>query len=348
MLGEQFYQYGRGPRSRIATLGSRFLPDDLQGLLRSHDLVLGNVECVLSDVGYRPRSLRSHQLRGSPDMAAFLHQWGFSLVNVANNHMLEHGRDAAIDTVTHLRSAGLAVVGAGPGAGFAAGLEPLLLSVGKLRVGALSACLLREKYAAHGDVDEVSLLAAVAALRPQCDVLIVSLHWGAEYMDRPTAAQRDYAHQLVDAGATLVIGHHPHVVQGVEQHGAGLIAYSLGNFVFDQVSADARWSCVLACTVSTAGVDAWDCHPVRLNSSHAPELAQGRTCSQLKQKLHRRHAYLAEPPLPPREYMALARRAERHSRLRLLRAIAGALPRLPPDYAAQVCLRPVFRRLGVW
>jgi len=348
MLGESFYQYGRGPRSQIAKLGERFLPTDLQDLLRSHDIVFGNVECVLSDMGYRPGNLRSHQMRGSPVAAALLRRWGFSLVNVANNHMLEHGREAAIDTVRHLQSAGLAIVGAGPGQSFGPGLEPVVLCVAGLRVGVLAACLLREKYAAHGDVDEVSLLAAVAALRPRCDVLIVSLHWGVEYMGRPTAMQRYYAHRLVDGGATLVLGHHPHVVQGVERRNAGLIAYSLGNFIFDQAPADTRWSCILSSTVNSGCVETWDCRPLLLNDRHAPELPSGLARFRLESELRRRHALLAKSALSPSAYAAATRCALFRSRLSRFRAIARALVRSPTTYSVQLLLRPLLRRLGAW
>jgi poly-gamma-glutamate capsule biosynthesis protein CapA/YwtB (metallophosphatase superfamily) len=74
----------------------------------------------------------------------------------------------------------------------------------------------------------------VRQLRPRCDVVIVSMHHGVEYQPKPSAAQVAFAHAAIDAGATLVIGHHPHVIQSSEAYRGGLIFYSLGNFIFDQ------------------------------------------------------------------------------------------------------------------
>jgi gamma-polyglutamate biosynthesis protein CapA len=90
---------------------------------------------------------------------------------------------------------------------------------------------------ALADID--SLIRDVTELRKRCDVVVVSMHHGIEYMPRPSKAQIAFAHAAIDAGATLVIGHHPHVIQPKETYKGGLIFYSLGNFVFDQFQRQA-------------------------------------------------------------------------------------------------------------
>jgi poly-gamma-glutamate synthesis protein (capsule biosynthesis protein) len=79
----------------------------------------------------------------------------------------------------------------------------------------------------------------VSVLRKRCDVVIVSMHNGIEYAPSPSKAQIEFAHAAIDSGATLVIGHHPHVIQPQERYRSGLIFYSLGNFVFDQYQREA-------------------------------------------------------------------------------------------------------------
>jgi len=83
-------------------------------------------------------------------------------------------------------------------------------------------------------LDPDQLVEAVSALKDEVDLIIVSLHWGTEYSDYPLEVQRETAHRLVDAGAKLVLGHHPHCLQGMEVYKDSLIAYSLGNFVYDK------------------------------------------------------------------------------------------------------------------
>lgn len=96
------------------------------------------------------------------------------------------------------------------------------------------------------DADE--LVNTVSSLRDQVDIIVVSLHWGTEYSDYPEVYQKETAHRLVDAGAKLVIGHHPHCLQGVEMYNGSFIAYSLGNFVFDKQRRPKCWETVLVKT----------------------------------------------------------------------------------------------------
>ena len=94
--------------------------------------------------------------------------------------------------------------------------------------------------------------ARVRELRPRVDVVVVSLHWGVEYNQSANAGQIALAHALVDAGADLILGHHPHVVQGLERYKGAVIAYSLGNFVFDMADPVKRESMILDVTFTAS------------------------------------------------------------------------------------------------
>lgn len=347
MCGESFYRYRCGPRSHIECLGPDFMPRAVQELLHAHDIVFGNVECVLSDVGYRPRRLRSHQMRGRPQSAVLLREWGFTLINVANNHILEHGRAAALDTVERLRTAELAVIGAGRNACLEAGFEPYEFEVRGARIGALGACLLSETYAFDGGGTAAALLSTTTALARRCDIVLVSLHWGTEYMPYPNDAQRATARLLVDAGATLVIGHHPHIVQGVERVGNALVAYSLGNFIFDQLPPCSRSGIILSCAVTRRTVCSHHIHEFTLDERHRPMLVQPHG-SAAGVPPPAPQACTIPPPMPQVEYVREQCRHRATARRELHRYIWRAMWRWPPSIMGQALLRPIQRRIGLW
>jgi poly-gamma-glutamate synthesis protein (capsule biosynthesis protein) len=117
----------------------------------------------------------------------------------------------------------------------------------------------------------------IRAARRQADIVIVSLHWGIEYAHQPQESQVRIAHDLIAAGADLVIGHHTHTPQPVERYRGGLIAYSLGNFVFDPAGEGGRNGLLLQCTVTRRGVESYSVLPVRITDAqpHPGAIAEG-------------------------------------------------------------------------
>jgi poly-gamma-glutamate synthesis protein (capsule biosynthesis protein) len=163
---------------------------------------------------------------------------GIDAVSVANNHTLDFGREALLQTLAHLKAASLSAAGAGKNAADAH--KPVLLTADGRRVALVAASRVLpagwHAGASHpgiaGAYDPAKLLRAIAAARPSADVVVAYLHWGVERAPLPEAYQRKLARRCIDAGADLVIGSHPHVLQGFEYYKDKLIAYSLGNFVF--------------------------------------------------------------------------------------------------------------------
>lgn len=215
--------------------------------LCSADLAFGNLECVVAEGGVaRPGPYR---LRASPASISLLRDAGLDVLGLANNHALDFGPEALAEMASRLNRAGITTVGAGPDAG--AARQPIIRQIGGLRLAFLA-------FNAVPDPDDspqsgqwvqaawhpAEAMIAIASAREQADAVVVSVHWGYEYDQRPDPAQRDAARAMLAAGADLVIGHHPHVVQGTEVYAAGpetptsardgFVAYSLGNFVFDQ------------------------------------------------------------------------------------------------------------------
>lgn len=210
----------------------------VRGELTRGDVVIGNLESPLTDEG-RPVAGKC-TLRGSPAWAPYLRRAGFTLVSLANNHTMDYGSEGLESTLKALGDAGILAVGAGRDVETAC--APVVQSVN----GATLACLARTAVpvsapnragrripgVAFFDLEDT--LAAVRRCRRQADVVIVLLHWGLEEYRYPSPTQRRWGRALVSAGAQLVLGHHPHVLQGLERLSSGLIAYSLGNFIFSE------------------------------------------------------------------------------------------------------------------
>jgi hypothetical protein len=228
--------------------------------LRSADLTLGNLECVIAQGG-SPRP-GPYRLRAHLSVTAALRDAGFDVLGLANNHALDFGPEGQVETVAWLREAGMATVGAGPDSEAAA--RPLIREVDGVRLAllAFNAVLDPEDGPEHAGWDRTRATAAIAVVRPRADAVVVSVHWGYEYDLRPDPAQRDAAQALLDAGADLVIGHHPHVVQDTQVSGSQFVAYSLGNFVFDQQQGETQRGLALRAFFDEQGLRAVQALPV--------------------------------------------------------------------------------------
>ncbi len=211
----------------------------------SADITFGNLENPVSVRGENVGSIYS--FRALPETLLGLKNAGFDIVSIANNHIFDYGEDALLDTLGHLYSYGIIPVGAGKTHMDAH--APYIVTKNGIRFGFLA----YSEFAEH--VSAVRASPNVAGFNPKsmqydiakakqeygADYVIVSVHWGEEYKKEENDAQKEIAHMLIDGGANFVIGHHPHVVQSIEEYKGGVIAYSLGNFVFDQnFSKDTR------------------------------------------------------------------------------------------------------------
>ncbi len=204
-------------------------------LLRRADVGFANLEGPLLRGGQALFS-SGVRLQASPDATALLRHLGVHLVGLANNHTTDYGPEGVVSTQEALRAGGLGWVGAGRTDREAR--SPVVVTMRGQRVGFLATC--DDEGGAAGPhrpgvwvIQRRALLGAVRDLRTRSDVVVVSMHTGIELSPYPEPYFVRLAHQLVDAGATVVVGHHPHVPQGVERYGRGLIAYSLGDFLFD-------------------------------------------------------------------------------------------------------------------
>lgn len=205
-------------------------------LFDSADIAFANLESPFSDRG---RSFdKGMVFRAEPEMVAALESAGIDVVSTANNHVRDCGSYGIEFTLDLLAKHGILAAGTA-GTAQQAHLGVILA---RKRVGfGFLGYTFDQSNGNHKDVDErVAMMdtdqmrADVSSLLQRTDAVIVSMHAGNEYQSKPNGLQQRFARAAIDAGASVVVGHHPHVVQPVEQYRNGLIFYSLGNLVFDQ------------------------------------------------------------------------------------------------------------------
>lgn len=231
----------------------------IQPLLDSADVRAANMEAVITD--RRPTAKKYVRLTAPPRAPQFLQTAGFQAMQVENNHAMDCGQGGYMDTLAVLRATGIAPLGSG--------LAPY-----RRRVGSETVCLFGRHIYPESTWPMHNLRCMVREAAASGDVPVVSLHWGDEHMPVPAPWQVAFGRSLIDAGAAVVFGHHPHVVQGIEAYHDGLIAYSLGNLNFWQLDCKPRWynrlGGVLQVTIERGTVRDWELVPVHIGADYAP------------------------------------------------------------------------------
>ena len=254
--------------------------------LASADLTVGNLESTLSDHGAATQDDAFHAPRSA---RAALRQAGFDALSLANNHVGDYGDRALVETVRLLHAAGLRPFGAGRD--LAQARSPVVISRHGIRFGFLAFNAIGETPAAApgrpgalsvsmpprtGPLDHAELervLADVRRLSRRVDVVTVMPHWGRQYTNRPEPAQRVVARALARAGADLVVGGHPHWVQGASMVGDALVVNSLGNFVFDMdTMRETQEGLMLEATFWGDRLVAAEFVPYRIDAAFAPRV----------------------------------------------------------------------------
>lgn len=201
-------------------------------------------------------------------------------MSLANNHTPNYGQAGLQDTFDALDQAGIDYVGAGIDA--ARAHQPIIKTVNHIKIGWLAyndsdvvpaSYAAAETHAGTALMDITQMQNDALALKNQVDLIIISMHSGTEYQFTPNSRQTAFARAAIDAGADLIIGHHPHVVQSTEYYQDKLIIYSLGNFVFDQMwSQETRQGLIAEIVLNKRGVQSVEYHPVIIDDYSQPRL----------------------------------------------------------------------------
>jgi poly-gamma-glutamate synthesis protein (capsule biosynthesis protein) len=210
---------------RISEEGAEWVFSEVKHLLEKADLVIGNLECPITDDQNLTSSNAKVPLRASQESIKALKSGNFSIMPVGNNHILDFGEEGLSNTLNVLKINQIHHVGAGKNISEAR--RPLKLAIKGLRLGFLS---YSSSYNATGatagtvPLDPRSIKKDISKLKKDSDIIIVSLHHGVEYADYPTPGFMKLARELIDSGARVVLGHHPHFLQGIREYKSGIIA----------------------------------------------------------------------------------------------------------------------------
>lgn len=262
--------------------------------LSGADVAVGNLETTLANGGKRTTTKEpQYAFRGHPKGIEALDLAGFDAVSLANNHMLDYGPDPMRDTIAALDEHGIGHSGAGENTEAAwkpatieteSGAKVAYLAYTHILPAGFLASADRPGVAS-GKMDMSMIADAVKKADEDHDYVLVSFHWGVEYEDYANGDQVKKAHQAIDAGADMVLAHHPHVIQGVEFYKGKLIAYSLGDFVFDHYSRKTGESFILDAELGPAGVSAVTATPVYLDEWGRPEFVTGSAARTILKRL---------------------------------------------------------------
>jgi poly-gamma-glutamate synthesis protein (capsule biosynthesis protein) len=259
--------------------------------LSQADVTIGNLESPLSTGGVM-NATKDVTFRGDPRGVEGLVASGFDFLSIANNHVLDYGPDALADTVATLDARGIAHAGAG--ANRAAAWKPAVIERDGTSIAYLAfSHILPPGFVAtdskaglaagRNNMDAVTT--AIRSAKGKYDYVIVSFHWGVEYQDDANGEQVRDARAAVDAGADMVLAHHPHVIQAVEYYKNRLIAYSLGDFVFDHYSRKTGEAFVLDAALGPDGVTDVKVTPVYLDGHGKPEFVTGSEATVILDRL---------------------------------------------------------------
>ncbi|RJE89798.1 CapA family protein [Paenibacillus sp. 1011MAR3C5] len=206
--------------------------------LSEPDIMAGNLELPITTRG-TPIEGTPYVHKGSPDALPAIRDAGFDVLSLANNHAMDQGLEGMHDTMKHLQEAGIGYMGVGNND--AEAFAPYIMETKGFKVayigvsGVIPFTHLKADRNTPGiaeTYETTRTVAAIASAKEEADLVIVMVHWGEDAADKPKNLHRSYAREYIDAGADIVIGSHPHVLQGFENYNGKWIAYSLGNFVY--------------------------------------------------------------------------------------------------------------------
>jgi poly-gamma-glutamate capsule biosynthesis protein CapA/YwtB (metallophosphatase superfamily) len=255
-------------------------------ILSAADITFGNLESTISEQnGITQNGVWC--ITAPPIAAETLAHAGFDVVSLANNHVWDFGKRALLETPGHLDKVG--IKHAGTGETLDQAYTPAIIDIKGTRIAFFSVTRIfnfggpeHEAFTYTAWADMERLRPAIEKVRDDVDLVVVAAHWGAEHQDRPADETVKLAHEMVDAGADIILGGHPHVPQGIERYNNAFIIYSLGNFAYHQTTEHSIWktrSIILKLTLTRDGVKSYEMIPV--TCGFQPAVAEGALADEI-------------------------------------------------------------------
>lgn len=241
--GEEDFFSGFGIKSKFESGSVDKWRHNLHEITSQSDYVVGNLESPLIEEAHKHKA----SFYGSPKFAYFLKSCGINILNIANNHILEHGQQGYIQTKKILCDAQIDIIGDNN--------SILIIEKEHVKIGIAGFNDIEtgthEKDDCFYKLSEKNLEYALHQMTlNNVDVKIFCFHWGNEYIHKPSPMQREIAYRWIDNGINLIVGHHPHAIQPYEKYKEGHIFYSLGNFCFDNPFQSRQFSKGMGITIT--------------------------------------------------------------------------------------------------
>jgi poly-gamma-glutamate synthesis protein (capsule biosynthesis protein) len=351
---------GLGVMSKCKAKGPMFMFEGAAKHLSEVDILIGNLEGMLTERIYSEDAARL-TFCGLPEFAQAMADTGFNVINIANNHTLEHGPEVFIETVGHLEKSGINVCGLRDET-LKYHSKPVIVQIKGKRVGLIGYNWVGTKKFVSADnyiaqahdsvvnytwdrspdknkklqlaIDEKNslVLKDLHLLKAEVDIVILLAHWGYEYVNYPPYGVTLEARKFVRAGADLIIGCHPHVLQGMEAYDGKMIFYSLGNFIFDARDWELKRSAILKIKIGGKGSASYDFMPFYINNSFQPVPAgKSRAKAILKLISNSNQKIISSKKEDMLEDEGVYRRYEKRYRIRKKRTILNHLIALFED-----------------
>jgi len=274
-----------GVDSAIRAHGADYVMAGIKPTLQAADFAFFNLESPLSDLG-TPQTWKDVYFRGNPALAAAIAKAGVDVVGMANNHCLDYKAPALLDTIKRMNKLGVQVVGAGANAAAAYKFAYItrrgvtiafmqwtdIVPPGYAATATGPGAAVGPGWAPYDSMAKFT--AAIRAAKKKADYVVVGLHWGVEGQHYPIGMQISEGRAAIDAGADLVMSHHPHFLQGAEAYHGGLIMYSFGDLIFPPRSLPAGQTVLMTSTLTKGSIVA-SMVPVILDSQGVPRIAHG-------------------------------------------------------------------------
>lgn len=228
----------RGVQDTILEYGADYVLNETADILRNSNFVFGNMESPLSYRG-KPNLFKNVCFRADPKTASLLSYGKFKVMSLANNHIFDYGEEALLDTIDNLRKIDVIPVGAGDDKSQA--YKPVIFNLNDLKIGIISATKACEATKRKSDQPQAALAneklicSIIRSLKKTTDLVVLSLHMGVEFCSCPSINDYKLCMNLLNCGADIIIGSHPHVLQGLWAKNGKVVAFSLGNFIFDKI-----------------------------------------------------------------------------------------------------------------
>lgn len=282
----------RGVANQIEKNNDLYFPFQyIKDELLNNDFVFANLESPVID----GKKIYAGQMafRTNENMISVLKEMNFSVVSLANNHMLDMGQRGLLNTLKVLTENKIQYVGAGENNEKAR--ESKIIEKNGIKIAFLAYndddVILATNEATENRpgtvfMDLEGLKKDVAEAKSLADFVVVSMHSGNEYQTNPNQRQIDFAHTAIDSGADLIIGHHPHIIQKYEQYGDGYIFYSLGNCIFDQMwSEETREGVMIKIVFSKERIEEMKATPFLIENYSQPRIIDKEDNLELYQKI---------------------------------------------------------------